>query len=175
MNGFSEAEIEKATKLIFWWWQFKRTQLYSKVGLAVIYGLGLQKCHTDKLTAYPDTVLFLSLGLVMLLVFVLNQKHAQFACQIFFEHCSWWTILPNKLDWFQWCNGGCHCTVNVHWYYDISAFKVYIDTIVSNNDSTLRARMQYASGWSNLPDHVHAPSFLSNPIHCIKVMVLPIF
>ena len=58
--------------------------------------------------------------------------------------------------------------------HDHSNFDIFIEQIVSDDDSTMRAHLQH-DGKCKLPPHIPIPTFLTEPSHRIKVMSTPIF
>lgn len=59
-----------------------------------------------------------------------------------------------------------HGTMNDH---------VFVETIVSDNDSTMRSHLRHTTNGGKLPDLVPEPEFKADPSHRIKAMASPIF
>ena len=58
---------------------------------------------------------------------------------------------------------------------DSSNSRVFIETIVSDNNSTMRSHIQHATNGGKLKDYIPEPDFKADPSHRIKVMAGPIF
>ena len=58
--------------------------------------------------------------------------------------------------------------------HDDSDYNIFVEYIVSDDDSTMRAHLQY-DGKGKLPIHIPIPIFLADPSHRVKVMSSPIF
>ena len=58
--------------------------------------------------------------------------------------------------------------------HDDSGYNIFVEYIVSDDDSTMRSHLQY-DGKGKLPTHVPIPTFLADPSHRVKVMSTPIF
>ena len=54
-------------------------------------------------------------------------------------------------------------------------YDVYVEKIVSDDDSTMRAHLRHVSQGGKLPDRIPPPIFLADPSHRIKVMAKPLF
>ena len=52
---------------------------------------------------------------------------------------------------------------------------VYVEEIVTDDDSTMRSHCKNKKNGGNLPDEIPQPIFLADPSHRIKVMCKPIF
>ena len=61
--------------------------------------------------------------------------------------------------------------------HDDSGYSVCVHQIVSDDDSTMRAHLQYEdnSEKGKLPTHIPIPTFLADPSHRVKVMSSPLF
>ena len=54
-------------------------------------------------------------------------------------------------------------------------YEVFLEKIVSDDNSTMRAHFRHESNGSKLPDHIPETEFLADPSHRIKVMAKPLF
>lgn len=54
-------------------------------------------------------------------------------------------------------------------------YEIYLEFIVSEDDSTMRSHLRYESDGGTLSAHIPPPRFLTDPSHQIKVMAKPIF
>ena len=59
--------------------------------------------------------------------------------------------------------------------HESSGFDIFIETVCSDDDSTMRAHLQHAVNDGKLPDHIPTPKFLADPSHRVKVMSTPFF
>ena len=59
--------------------------------------------------------------------------------------------------------------------HNSSGLDVYVESICSDDDSTMRAHLQHASNNGKLPDRIPTPNFLADPSHRIKVTASPFF
>jgi hypothetical protein len=59
--------------------------------------------------------------------------------------------------------------------FEDSKHRVYLEEIVTDDDSTLRSHLQNEHKGGKLPDMIPQPKFLADPSHRIKVMISPIF
>ena len=59
--------------------------------------------------------------------------------------------------------------------YNSMEGRVFIETIVSDDDSTMRSHLQHESNGGKLVETIPQPEFLADPSHRIKVMATPIF
>ena len=92
----------------------------------------------------------------------LNRPVEQHDCDINWEGASGWMEAAVAL-------GLC---IDLH---DNIGYDIYISSIVSDDDSTMRAHIQHAPKGGKLPDNIPAPKFLADPSHRIKVMSSSIF
>jgi len=53
--------------------------------------------------------------------------------------------------------------------------RVYCETLVSDDDSTMRSHLQHSENGGKLDNSIPQPDFLADPSHRIKVMAAPIF
>ena len=54
--------------------------------------------------------------------------------------------------------------------HDNIEFSIYVEQIVSDDDSTIRAHTQHAERGCKLWNYIHPPIFFTDPNHHIKVM-----
>jgi hypothetical protein len=59
--------------------------------------------------------------------------------------------------------------------HENSGFDIYIESVFSDDDSTIRTHLQHAENDGKLPDHIPTPKFLADPSHRVKVMSSPFF
>jgi len=59
--------------------------------------------------------------------------------------------------------------------HDNSGYYIFVEAIVSNDNSTMRAHISHTIEGGKQPYHITDPQFLVDPSHCIKVMASSFF
>ena len=174
---YTHEQIKKATKAFFDNDEQNIPDIIKKVGLAVSYDMGWQKRSTGKLyDSLSGHGFIFGCKTGNIIGFRVKSK----ACSI----CSNANRLNIpakehicKVNW-DGASGAMEAGVALELciaLHDSSSFNIYIESVCSDDDSTMRAHLQHEKHGGKLPDRIPTPTFLADPSHRIKVMASPFF
>ena len=148
-----------------------------KIGIAISYDMGWQKRSTGKVY---DSISGHGYLIGCRTGKILGMQVRQTKCKKFQARNSNGTPAATHDCMVNWDGGSgameaavaMDLIVAVH---DKMDSRVYCETLVLDDDSTMRSHLQHSENGGKLDNSIPQPDFLADPSHRIKVMAAPIF
>ena len=179
LEGMTKDEINIATKAYFDKDTENIPDAIKKLGIAVSYDMGWQKRATGKIyDSMSGHGFMIGCRTGNIIGFKVKSKTCSVCSKANFQN------IPTEEHGcrinYEGSSGGMEAQVALELcitLHDDSGYNIYVEYIVSDDDSTMRAHLQYEddSAKGKLPTHIPVPTFLADPSHRVKVMSSPIF